>query len=384
MLNPLTRKVMMNGPGGGRNNPGGDEAFLQFCSQLVIETQRRVLRPCDALNEEIPKSRARAENFDVNVDFGNNVLRCTAFHFSQVKQYQRFANALKELETWADDANERIGCIYQDEHGEEKPITEQSAQKLIEIFRQWHAKVSALKSRVDRIAPVKKRQISQSAPIRVKAMCQYNTDGITISEEDELQLVDNSDKINWVIERNDGMKASVPSVFIFIPPPDPTTKNKLNRLEDDLQDCLSIAVESLDKAGHFKLRTSLREIGEDNINGGPVQSPSFPRGGRHKSNKITHRVFEIKAKLVDEVVEEDITTLAGEDESSSSSTTSNKIVISAVTDPRNPEEMLSVAEATALGILDFANGLYIDPISSTMTPIPEAMASGLLVVEAVE
>jgi hypothetical protein len=73
-----------------------------------------------------------------------------------------------------------------------------SFQKLIEIFRQWHAKVSALKTRVERIAPVKKRQITQSDPIRVKALCQYNTDGISITEEDALHLVDNSDKVSSI------------------------------------------------------------------------------------------------------------------------------------------------------------------------------------------
>jgi hypothetical protein len=84
--------------------------------------------------------------------------------------------------------------------------------------------------------------------------------------------------------------------------------------------------------------------------------------------------------MVDELVEEDITTILGDD----LTTQSKKIVISAVTDPRNPDEQLTVAEATALGILDFANGVYVNPITNTMTPIPEAMASGIIVVEAVE
>ncbi|XP_064639298.1 uncharacterized protein LOC135494907 isoform X2 [Lineus longissimus] len=250
-------------------------------------------------------------------------------------------------------------------------------------------------------------------------MVSGSTPKISIDAGEKFIVLDNSNRLLWRVRKRNGEEGEVPALFLALPPPDATLTKKVARMEEEFANSVVKTTNFLkksDKNNSLETMQILRltnnqldELQNHKINGTMFIHPiremeemlsdltTIPKTTNHSSIKSMYsistlslassssmgrkskKIFEIKTRLVDNQVEEQIECYAPEI-SEYEGHEVKMFIISAVTDPRDFKD-ISIDKATKAGIVDMTAGTYINPDTNDTMTIQEAMAEGLIKVE---
>ncbi|MBN3284709.1 EVPL protein, partial [Polyodon spathula] len=163
-----------------------------------------------------------------------NLCICQESHLQNVEDYKKFqddvdtvSQSVQKLNTELDPKS--LGL----KSNNEILRTVESQEKSI---LQNELLLADLKKRSPRIAPLKLRRSRISKPVSVESLCDWDSGKAEVTRGEKFTLKDNTDNENWVVQASNGVTKSLPGVCFIIPPPDPETIDKLDRLNNDVNE----------------------------------------------------------------------------------------------------------------------------------------------------
>ncbi|XP_074653026.1 uncharacterized protein LOC141907318 [Tubulanus polymorphus] len=358
------------------------EDFLNFCSSVVSDTQKNILKP------EIPETvtvqpcstKKTIQEFDLKGKCPGVFLKCMNILLSYIKEYQQFQNKLMVCSNCSDEILEKQ---YEITTGEKLPTAE-DLQTLLTDYEKLYENTSTVLQLSMKVSPINQRVNAIDEPTDAVTIASHRVQGVKLKKNSRVRLLDNTDQMYWKIEMDDGTKTEVPSMIMHIPPPDSKAQRKAKTLKSEVQENLLTLQNYLSSQWHLRSwnerfsNISFREI---DLNIGNTKLVK-----RQKPRPIKKRIIELRQVVVDEIVEENIIEQAPVETAlrrRSRSGSVAKYTISHVFDPQNKQRRVSINQAVTEGIVDMSRGLYINPSTQYSIPISQAMGEGLIQLDSV-
>ncbi|KFQ92661.1 Envoplakin, partial [Nipponia nippon] len=220
---------------------------LQDDGDRMIELKHPAVKPIQAHQEAL---KNEWQNF-------LNLCICQESQLKSVESYKKFqddAEAVsRSLKKMNSDLDTKYSKFNKDSPGVVSDLLLQLENEE-KAVRQAEKSITDLKRRSKEISPLKLRRMRPSQPLTLDTLCDWDAGEVQLTRGDKYTLKDNSNPEMWVVQSSTGVVQEAPSACFSIPPPDPESIDKVNRLEGELN-----AVKQKRAAVQSTLRRSHKE-----------------------------------------------------------------------------------------------------------------------------
>uniref|UniRef100_A0A8C3Y2K6 Envoplakin n=1 Tax=Catharus ustulatus TaxID=91951 RepID=A0A8C3Y2K6_CATUS len=200
---------------------------LQDDGDRMIELKHPAIKPIQAHQEAL---KNEWQNF-------LNLCICQESQLKSVESYKKFqddAEAVsRSLKKMSSDLDTKYSKFNKDSPGVVSDLLLQLENEE-KVLKQAEKSISDLKRRSKEISPLKLRRTRPSEPLSLDTLCDWDAGEVQLTRGDKYTLKDNSNPEMWVVQSSTGVVQEAPSACFSIPPPDPESIDKVNRLEGEL------------------------------------------------------------------------------------------------------------------------------------------------------
>uniref|UniRef100_A0A672VDU2 SH3 domain-containing protein n=1 Tax=Strigops habroptila TaxID=2489341 RepID=A0A672VDU2_STRHB len=196
---------------------------LQDDGDRMIELKHPAVKPIQAHQEAL---KNEWQNF-------LNLCICQESQLKSVESYKKFqddAEAVSHsLKKMSSDLDTKYSKFNKDSPGVVSDLLLQ-----LEAVKQVEKSITDLKRKSKEISPLKLRRMHPSQSLTLDTLCDWDAGEVQLARGDKYTLKDNSNPEMWVVQSSTGVVQEAPSACFSIPPPDPESIDKVNRLEAEL------------------------------------------------------------------------------------------------------------------------------------------------------
>uniref|UniRef100_A0A8U7MYZ0 Envoplakin n=1 Tax=Corvus moneduloides TaxID=1196302 RepID=A0A8U7MYZ0_CORMO len=200
---------------------------LQDDGDRMIELKHPAIKPIQAHQEAL---KNEWQNF-------LNLCICQESQLKSVESYKKFqddAEAVSHsLKKMSSDLDTKYSKFNKDSPGVVSDLLLQLENEE-KALKQAEKSIADLKRRSKEISPLKLRRTHPSQPLTLDTLCDWDAGEVQLTRGDKYTLKDNSNPQMWVVQSSTGVVREAPSACFSIPPPDPESIDKVNRLEGEL------------------------------------------------------------------------------------------------------------------------------------------------------
>ncbi|KAF2988480.1 hypothetical protein EK904_013404, partial [Melospiza melodia maxima] len=200
---------------------------LQDDGDRMIELKHPAIKPIQAHQEAL---KNEWQNF-------LNLCICQESQLKSVESYKKFqddAEAVsRSLKKMSSDLDTKYSKFNKDSPGVVSDLLLQLENEE-KVLKQAEKSITDLKRRSKEISPLKLRRTRPPQPLTLDTLCDWDAGEVQLTRGDKYTLKDNSNPEMWVIQSSTGVVQEAPSACFSIPPPDPESIDKVNRLEGEL------------------------------------------------------------------------------------------------------------------------------------------------------
>ncbi|KFO88871.1 Envoplakin, partial [Buceros rhinoceros silvestris] len=200
---------------------------LQDDGDRMIELKHPAVKPIQAHQEAL---KNEWQNF-------LNLCICQESQLKSVESYKKFqddaevvSHSLKQMNS---DLDTKYSKFNKDSPGVVSDLLLQLENEE-KAVKQAERSITDLKRRSKEISPLKLRRMRPSQTLTLDTLCDWDAGEVQLSRGDKYTLKDNSNPEMWVVQSSTGVVQEAPSACFSIPPPDPESIDKVNRLEGEL------------------------------------------------------------------------------------------------------------------------------------------------------
>uniref|UniRef100_A0A663DL20 SH3 domain-containing protein n=1 Tax=Aquila chrysaetos chrysaetos TaxID=223781 RepID=A0A663DL20_AQUCH len=200
---------------------------LQDDGDRMIELKHPAVKPIQAHQEAL---KNEWQNF-------LNLCICQESQLKSVESYKKFqddaeavSRSLKEMNS---DLDTKYSKFNKDSPGVVSDLLLQLENEE-KVVKQAEKSITDLKRRSKEISPLKLRRMCPSQTLTLETLCDWDAGEVQLTRGDKYTLKDNSNPEMWVVQSSTGVVQEAPSACFSIPPPDPESIDKVNRLEGEL------------------------------------------------------------------------------------------------------------------------------------------------------
>ncbi|KFP05423.1 Envoplakin, partial [Calypte anna] len=201
-----------------------------------------------------------------------NLCICQESQLKSVESYKKFqddaeavSHSLKKMNS---DLDTKYSKFNKDSPGVVSDLLLQLENEE-KAVKQAEKSITDLKRRSKEISPLKLRRTRSSLPLTLDTLCDWDAGEVQLTRGDKYTLKDNSNPEMWVVQSSTGVVQEAPSACFSIPPPDPESIDKVNRLERELN-----TVKQKRAAAQSTLRRSHKEQVQPSQQSMSITSPS--------------------------------------------------------------------------------------------------------------
>nr|XP_013797330.1 PREDICTED: envoplakin [Apteryx mantelli mantelli] len=200
---------------------------LQDDGDRMIELKHPAVKPIQAHQEAL---KNEWQNF-------LNLCICQESHLKSAESYKKFqddAEAVsRSLKKMNSDLDTKYSRFNKDSPGVVSDLLLQLENEE-KVVKQAEKSITDLKRRSKEISPLKLRRMHPSQPLTLDTLCDWDAGDVQLARGDKYTLKDNSNPEMWVVQSSTGVVQEAPAACFSIPPPDPESMDKVNRLEGEL------------------------------------------------------------------------------------------------------------------------------------------------------
>ncbi|KGL86072.1 Envoplakin, partial [Charadrius vociferus] len=200
---------------------------LQDDGDRMIELKHPAVKPIQAHQEAL---KNEWQNF-------LNLCICQESQLKSVESYKKFqddAEAVsRSLKKMNSDLDTKYSKFNKDSPGVVSDLLLQLENEE-KAVKQAEKSITDLKRRSKEISPLKLRRMRPPQTLTLDTLCDWDAGEVQLTRGDKYTLKDNSNPEMWVVQSSAGVVQEAPSACFSIPPPDPESIDKVNRLEGDL------------------------------------------------------------------------------------------------------------------------------------------------------
>ncbi|KFZ54274.1 Envoplakin, partial [Antrostomus carolinensis] len=166
-----------------------------------------------------------------------NLCICQESQLKSVESYKKFQDDAEAVSRSLKKMNSDLDTKYSKFNKESPGVVSDLLLQLEneeKMVKQAEKSISDLKRRSKEISPLKLRRMRPSQPITLDTLCDWDAGEVQLTRGDKYTLRDNSNPEMWVVQSSTGVVQEAPSACFSIPPPDPESTDKVNRLEGEL------------------------------------------------------------------------------------------------------------------------------------------------------
>uniref|UniRef100_A0A8C0BKP8 SH3 domain-containing protein n=1 Tax=Buteo japonicus TaxID=224669 RepID=A0A8C0BKP8_9AVES len=200
---------------------------LQDDGDRMIELKHPAVKPIQAHQEAL---KNEWQNF-------LNLCICQESQLKSVESYKKFqddaeavSRSLKEMNS---DLDTKYSKFNKDSPGVVSDLLLQLENEE-KVVKQAEKSITDLKRRSKEISPLKLRRMRPSQTLTLETLCDWDAGEVQLTRGDKYILKDNSNPEMWMVQSSTGVVQEAPSACFSIPPPDPESIDKVNRLEGEL------------------------------------------------------------------------------------------------------------------------------------------------------
>uniref|UniRef100_A0A8B9DF36 Envoplakin n=1 Tax=Anser cygnoides TaxID=8845 RepID=A0A8B9DF36_ANSCY len=220
---------------------------LQDDGDRMIELKHPAVKPIQAHQEAL---KNEWQNF-------LNLCICQESQLKSVENYKKFQDDAEAVSLSLTKMNSDLDTKYSKFNKDSPGVVSDLLLQLEneeKAVKQAEKSIADLKRRSKEISPLKLRRMHPSQPLSLDTLCDWDAGEVQLTRGDKYILKDNSNPEMWVVQSSTGMVQEAPSACFSIPPPDPESIDKVNRLEGELS-----AVKQKRAAAQSTLRRSHKE-----------------------------------------------------------------------------------------------------------------------------
>ncbi|KFP79318.1 Envoplakin, partial [Acanthisitta chloris] len=249
---------------------------LQDDGDRMIELKHPAIKPIQAHQEAL---KNEWQNF-------LNLCICQESQLKNVESYKKFqddAEAVsRSLKKMSSDLDTKYSKFNKDSPGVVSDLLLQLENEE-KAVKQAEKSITDLKRRSKEISPLKLRRMRTSQPLTLDTLCDWDAGEVQLTRGDKYTLKDNSNPEMWVVQSSTGVVQEAPSACFSIPPPDPESIDKVNRLEGELN-----AVKQKRVAVQNTLRRSHKEQVQPSQQVQPSPKPAPPSQSSQSGLEAEH------------------------------------------------------------------------------------------------
>ncbi|KFV65424.1 Envoplakin, partial [Dryobates pubescens] len=200
---------------------------LQDDGDRMIELKHPAVKPIQAHQEAL---KNEWQNF-------LNLCICQESQLKSVESYKKFqddaeavSHSLKKMNT---DLDTKYSKFNKGSPGVVSDLLLQLENEE-KAVKQAEKSIADLKRRSKDISPLKLRRTRPPQSLTLDTLCDWDAGEVQLTRGDKYTLKDNSNPEMWVVQSSAGVVQEAPSACFSIPPPDPESIDKVNRLEGEL------------------------------------------------------------------------------------------------------------------------------------------------------
>ncbi|XP_064638980.1 uncharacterized protein LOC135494697 isoform X2 [Lineus longissimus] len=228
--------------------------LLEFCTHMCDELIRGVVYGDEIENENLLKYNDSTLHLDAKHPWASRLINCLELHYQCTSRWRKLI----------DDSREADKDILNKLHEIQKKALHARVAATIEELEEWNGIIEGIttvhQETVDKVQSLyqealetpclRKRLAAVEKPERVVPIYSIKNKDLMLKRGEELQLIDNSDRVIWKVKREDtGKIYTAPSILLVLPGPDDRAEEEVQELHTKLNDALfrttKIATESL-------------------------------------------------------------------------------------------------------------------------------------------
>lgn len=199
-----------------------------------------------------------------NWSWMSKLIKCADLHLQHVSEYHQFFHEIKEYQHWMPVELTRAQNLAQcapsgSADKDDACRIHVELKEALAVFMHWQAKVEGLIERSKNVVPVHLRTAKLDHCRPVSSLCDYQTKQINIREQEELQLIDNSNPQTWTVRNMHSTKSDVPSTICVIPGPDPAAVQAAMTLRLQLLGMWTITIKRVGQSIFYTLLQIFRD-----------------------------------------------------------------------------------------------------------------------------
>ncbi|KFQ89422.1 Envoplakin, partial [Phoenicopterus ruber ruber] len=166
-----------------------------------------------------------------------NLCICQESHLKSVESYKKFQDDAEAVSCSLKKMNSDLDTKYSKFNKDSPGVVSDLLLQLENeenTVKQAEKSIADLKRRSKEISPLKLRRMRPSQTLTLDTLCDWDAGEVQLTRGDKYTLKDNSNPEMWVVQSSTGVVQEAPSACFSIPPPDPESIDKINRLEGEL------------------------------------------------------------------------------------------------------------------------------------------------------
>ncbi|KFW09077.1 Envoplakin, partial [Eurypyga helias] len=238
---------------------------LQDDGDRMIELKHPAVKPIQAHQEAL---KNEWQNF-------LNLCICQESHLKSVESYKKFQDDAEAVSRSLKKINSDLDTKYSKFNKDSPGVVSDLLLQLEneeKAVKQAEKSITDLKRRSKEISPLQLRRMRPSQTLTLDTLCDWDAGEVQLARGDKYTLKDNSNPEMWVVQSSTGVVQEAPSACFSIPPPDPESIDKVNRLEGELT-----AVKQKRAEVQSSLRRSHKEHVQPSQQGMSLVSQALPK-----------------------------------------------------------------------------------------------------------
>ncbi|KFR17443.1 Envoplakin, partial [Opisthocomus hoazin] len=199
---------------------------LQDDGDRMIELKHPAVKPIQAHQEAL---KNEWQNF-------LNLCICQESQLKSVESYKKFQDDAEAVSCSLKKMNSDLDTKYSKFNKDSPGVVSDLLLQLEneeKAVKQAEKSITDLKRRSKEISPLKLRRLCPSQTLTLDTLCDWDAGEVQLTRGDKYTLKDNSNPEMWVVQSSTGVIQEAPSACFSIPPPDPESIDKVNRLEGE-------------------------------------------------------------------------------------------------------------------------------------------------------
>ncbi|KAM6403301.1 envoplakin-like [Rhynochetos jubatus] len=200
---------------------------LQDDGDRMIELKHPAVKPIQAHQEAL---KNEWQNF-------LNLCICQESQLKSVESYKKFQDDAEAVSHSLKKMNSDLDTKYSKFNKSSPGVVSDLLLQLEneeKVVKQAEKSITDLKRRSKEISPLQLRRMRPSQPLTLDTLCDWDAGEVQLTRGDKYTLKDNSNPEMWVVQSSTGVVQEAPSACFSIPPPDPESIDKVDRLEGEL------------------------------------------------------------------------------------------------------------------------------------------------------